>query len=196
MKAYDIEFSHMYSDDHFNIEQIQSIIEVKKIIKTKELNPEDVTLTILIDDYNSTNNSFDQMKFKKLLTDEYGLEIDSLVFESTLIDLANHLLKKIDPNCIHSESFKNKKVYFLSFNNEKISIKEMINGKEKLNCCLLAAAWILYRFGYSTELNSIQNYNLITILPKKYQSNEEKALNILKACNFDELTNKIFYHFF
>jgi hypothetical protein len=172
---YNIEYAHIYTNERFGIEHIKSIKKLHNIInKLKQLNKTYV-LTVLIDEYNPTRHGLDIKGFLEKLN-ELNAKPDFVGFESQLTSYKDLLLKEIKG--------KMKKEY-----------KNYIEKRGKIPCSFLIAIWHLKRLGLipikKGELNNLTKNNnvftaekIITILPKKYQEVEKKALKIIKSTKF------------
>ncbi len=185
--GYNIEYAHIYADKLFGKEQQKSIKELRKTVnRLKRLN-KNYVLTVLIDEYSPSQNRLSIKQFLDKL-DELKSKPDYLAFESQLAPYKDLLLKEMKG--------KIKKEY-----------KTYIKKHGKIPCSLLIAIWYLKRLGLikaeKGELTHLSKNNkpfpakkIITILPKKYQIVEIKALKIIRATRFKKYSAKISNIFF
>ena len=97
------------------------------------------------------------------------------------------------------EKFGKREVLMLRNAEDKIGLMD----SNKPTCSLLIAVWILCRFGvYEIQKarklsdKGFESNNLITILPEKYQSSENKAPSIIEITKYSNLLNKVEYKYF
>lgn len=184
---YNIEYAHIYAGEHFSEMHKKSVAELHKVIeKLKKLN-KNYVLTVLIDEYNARHHNLDIKKFWKQLK-KLKAWPDFVGYESRLIVYKDYLLKEMNG--------KIKKEY-----------ENYIKEHKKLPCSFLIAIWHLKRLRLipikKGELDNLTKNNkvftaekIITILPKKYQEVERKALKIIKSTKFKgwmENIENIFY---
>ena len=184
---FNIEYAHIYADELFGKEHQKSIKELRKIInRLKRLNKSYV-LTVLIDEYSPCQNRLSIKQFLDKL-DELNSKPDYLAFESQLAPCKDLLLKEMKG--------KIRKEY-----------ETYIKKHGKIPCSFLIAVWYLKRLGLikteKGELTHLSKNNkpfsakkIITILPKKYQTVEIKALKIIRATRFKKYLTKISNVFF
>lgn len=141
--------------------------------------------TVLIDDYNEPKQILDVGKFIEWLGERDALP-DFAVMESDLVPLAPLLLERLP--------MEHRKKYEAHF--EKIG---------RINCSFLVAVWQLCRLGAlpAPKLNMLTDAQkpficpkTLTILPRSYETNEHKALDIIKSSSFAECVARIEYIFF
>lgn len=184
---YNIEYAHIYTNEQFGAEQKKSIKELKKIIEQLEMANETYVLTVLIDDYNPSEQTLDIQNFLTQLV-KFKTKPDFVGFESDLAPYAKIIQKELKG--------KIKKEY-----------KNYIKNHSKTPCSLLAATWYLQRLGLIKVKNRklkrliksnkpFAAKNIITILPRKYQSIEEKSLQIIGATKFERYLKNITNIFF
>lgn len=182
---YNIEFAHIYVNENIASEHYQAIKIAKE--KSSELKQQDkgCVLTVLIDDYNSSESILDIDEFLKEL-EISGAKPDYVVYESKLAQYKDRILNEM--------SGKLKKRYL-----------RYINGHNKCPCSFLIAIWHLLRLGFLENGHIIHNIDekpftaqkIITILPQRYAGIEKKALDIIKSTKFKNLVeDKLDYIFF
>lgn len=161
-----IEVAHIYSNEAWGVEQEHSLKIFSKI------NPS-TKPQILIDNYHVSSKSSNLDMIKSLLHKK-GFEAD-LYLEEDLINLGNYF---------NLTTKKTRKGTF--FKNFKIK-KE----NEEYTCVYLTALWYLKQTGF---FNNQKEFFLV-LLPKKYISNEKKALDLVKvlAPDYYSLIGHIFF---
>lgn len=204
MKKVNIEFSHIYSHESFGPEQIQSIEQLKEVIRENKL--DDYSTTILIDDYHSPNNEIDYLALVDQIKN-HKIHVDFIAFESKFCNLVNELICSLPSSCIKTENFKSskKKVVFFKKNNVKIPLMEFSDSHQKVTCVALTCVWILCRLGHfkfpegsivSFSTSAPISKQIIGVLPNKYKHSENKVLEVLKESTFHQSVNQIGYNFF
>ncbi len=184
---YNIEYAHIYADEHFGTEHKKSVEELHKIITKLKQSNKSYVLSVLIDEYNSIRHTLNIKNFLKKL-EQSNSKPDFIGFESRLVKDKDSLLKEM--------SKKIRKEY-----------EEYIIKQGKIPCSFLIALWYLKRLGLlnmkGEELHSISKENkpfiareIITILPKRYQAIEIKALKIIKSTKFKKYLKNIKNIFF
>ena len=82
----------------------------------------------------------------------------------------------------------------------KIGLVEIWEDDIKYSCALLSAAWVLCRLGeekipsdrlVSVRGKSFSAKKIITVLPKEYESSENKSKIILLSAGYEHVLNKI-----
>ena len=203
---YNIEFSHIYSDETFGDEQLRSMQILKKVVSNMEKENKTFVVSILIDEFHPTTFILDEekivSKFKK-----YGITVDFVGYESKFGGVADKVIKNIPKSLLKFELFdkSQKEVLLLRKNKLKIGLKEKSKFGVKHTCALLSASWTLCRLGaFRVPLGSVRNFTgksfdakkTITILPEKYRSVECNVINILNFSKFRSLAKNTKYHFF
>lgn len=203
---YNIEFAHIYADEHFGESQIQSIKVLKKVIKKLDKQNKSYVLGVLIDDYHCVNP---QINIKQLIQkiESFDINVDFIGFESKLTKHVNELIKKLPKEILRIDSFQSpqKEVLTLNCKSHKIGLRVSQYSTIRHTCAVLSAVWTLSRLGiYHLSRNQIRKFsnkpfvakNTITILPKKYKTVEDKVIKIIEKANFDNLLSKINYEFY
>lgn len=115
---YNIEFAHIYADEILGEEQIRSIKILKQVIKKLNKQNKKYVLSILVDDYHSTNS---QININKLIQEikSFGIDVDFIGFESKLIKYADSLIKRIPRNKLSVELFDAPQKKVLMLNHHK-----------------------------------------------------------------------------
>lgn len=117
---------------------------------------------------------------------EQGAMPDYLIFESALVSLAPLLLESLPMA-------------------ERRALEQHFKKIGKINCSFLVAVWQLVRLGV-LPLPSLRKFTpldkpfiaekTITILPRTYERNEQRALGYIKLSPFADYLSKIEYIFF
>lgn len=210
---YNIEFAHIYSDEKIGEEQLKSAEVVKNLVKKLNKQSKTYTLCVLIDEYHPVYSNFDLDKFlthfKKM-----GIPPAYIGYEGELIPAARLLLKQIPEEFLISKKMHTKlkfvkEIISLKTNNKWMKLKELpvVKFQENYTCVLLSAAWSLLRLGLIqskhavritglTDSNPFPGENLITVLPKKYEPVERRALEIIKSTPFESYIKNMKHIFF
>jgi hypothetical protein len=199
-----IEFAHIYGDQFFGEEQHQSVLRLKERLQHKP--QKRITTSILVDDYHCDSFLWNEAEIRALLKNNYGIDVDFIVRESTLAEVAEKIIESFPETSLKWESFKkDKKVFFFINNGIKISLKEIKNKQVKYTCVSLSCAWLLIRLGcYSCPdrcflFNSGEHFQaeeVMSILSEKYKRNEDQVLELIKNTSFSKHSARIRYHFF
>lgn len=183
---YNIEYAHIYSDQDFGEEQVESIKIAKEIIALLNKLNKSYVLSVLIDEYHPIkpkNNIYDFLE----LLDKNGLKPDYIALESKMV--------------------KDSLIVFNEIQNSKLKngYRKYLERKQKSPCSLLTAVWYLKRLG---EIKISENdfiyknkrpfaaEKLITILPQKYKETEKKALDIIISSSYNYHIRDIINLFF
>ena len=189
---YNIEFAHIYADDVFNQEHVESIKILNRIINA-QLNGHEYVTSVLIDEYNPNKEDMilDLDEFLNKIT-LAGANIDYVGFESGMVNLSDEVLSALD-------------------NKTKTKYIKYIKTKGKYPCSLLATSWYLLRLGVLNNLhindkmikglkdNSIDEFSgnrVITIIPSKYKKVEETVIKNIRNSKYSKLANNIELIFF
>lgn len=161
-----VEIAHIYSHESWGSEQEHCLKILSKI------NPA-TKPQILIDNYHvpvKTNN----LPMLKSVLDQKGIAAD-FHLEEDLILLGNYFNLKTKTT--------NKGTFFKNFKIQKE------NGE--YTCLYLTALWYLQQTGFFNQKKEF----FLVLLPKKYQSNEKKALDLVKilAPDYSPLIGHIFF---
>ncbi len=173
MKSLSIEYSHIYTNDKIGEEHELSL----KVLD--ELQKEDASLVIMVDDYSFPDPDFDYTKLFAWLT-ERGHKPDVMIRESQLIPLCDEVLKLMT----------NKKL--------KEEISDYVRAK-KYPCSLFISAWYLLRLGKIESGMFPKEFvaeKLVNILPESFKPFEEKAIDIIRSTKFSDSVNQIGYKYF
>ncbi len=184
---YNIEYSHIYTDEEFGFEQRKSIKILKNVTERLKRAKKSYVLTVLIDEYNSIEPTLSIKNFLGYL-EKFKAKPDFVCYESQLVSSYKLLLKKMIP------SLRKKYVKY-------------IEKHKKIPCSFLIALSYLKRLGLlkirGPELDSLKEPSqpfvakkIITILPRKYQAVEMKALKIIEATRFKRYLENILNIFF
>lgn len=181
---YNIEYAHIYVNETPSREHFDSGWIAKR--KEKELSEQGKTVlsVILIDEYNPKERLLDENALLEHLGKQ-DVAPDFLAYESQLVPHAPILL----------ESIRNPR--WREFNQKKIAEGDVVP------CSLLVAVWYLFRLGIfkingdllkpvnDAKIEDFPAKNIITVLPNRYRSVEEKALNFIAASNYREVSDRI-----
>lgn len=173
MKNLSIEYAHIYTNDKIGEEHELSL----KVLD--ELQKENASLVIMVDDYSFPDPDFDYGELSVWLT-ERGHKPDFIVRESQLIPACDEVLKLIEDK------------------NLKDEIADYVRAK-KYPCSLFIATWYLVRLGKIENPifdRGLVAEKLINILPDSFRPFEEKALEIIRSTKFSDCTDKIEYKYF
>lgn len=200
---YNIEYAHIYLNESFSNEHEYSVRLLKKIIRKINREGKTYNLTVLLDDYNPSESLLDVNDFISQLT-RLNATPCYVGFESKLVPITDFLLEKM--------SGKIKKRY-----------TRYIEKNGRVPCSFLVAAWHLLRLGVvknhrryfkptsevlrgrrATNLtNPVNNKNkpfiankIITILPSRYKTVEEKAIEVIRSTEYKESLKRFTYKFF
>src|SRR3989344_1691131 len=184
LESFNIEVSHIYVDQIFSNEQIQSILYFN-FLKGRLRNCQSC---ILVDDYNPIDNIFNLKQFL-LKLESFDLIPVVVASENRLIDYYETFLQ-----------FLNRK--------EKKNLEQYIEKRKgKIPCSTLIAIWNLVRMGkikVNDDLFLYKNNNfkqfteerLINILQKKFSHSEYKAFQILSKSKYGDLLTKIHHIYY
>lgn len=206
MVDYNIELAHIYSDDEIGEEQELSIREGIKLINRLRGNSESFSVSLLIDNYNTSSFTVGEDQLVDLAK-SHGVSLDFIIHEAELVSLCDLLVKDMDPLAVERVKFLkyNKESLVLKHNGKIIGIKDYFDTHERNTCAALVACWHLARLGvYPMPEDKIRRLSdasfqarrSITVLPKKYKSNEDKVLAILGSTIYKDLVEKIEYIYF
>ncbi len=198
MNDFNVEFGHIYSDQEFGKEQIQSIQRAKKVLQDLEKRRKSFTTVVLIDEYSPIVSTLEETQFLKEMGNK-DLRPDFIAYESNLTAIADKIIESIPKIKLKTESIKGKKVLILITDKKRIGLKDNLG---RHTCSMLIAAWILARLGLfdipikKYGKSSFPGKKLITILPEKYRETEKKVLEILEVTKYKKEVKKVRYEFF
>lgn len=183
MLDYNIEFAHIYINEAFSNEQLNSIYEANRVTTRLIKRKEKFATVILIDNYNTVEKLLNTKDLVKKIEDIANFPLDFIVYEADLVEHKDFLLSKMD-------------------NKKKKSYQKYFNKNGRIPCSFLCAIWYLKRLGFiplgkiDFEPKKFVAREIINILPGKFQEVEKKAMEIIKASKFSESVNRIKYNFF
>ncbi len=180
---YNIEYAHIYTDEKFGRSQEKSVKVLQRFLKRLKNQKKSYSLVVLIDDYHPPKKSFSITKLIKKL-EEFDVKPDFIAFESRLRAKKETFL----------DSFEIKK--------EAKKLNKYFKRKGKISCAFLICIWYLLRLGIipddkklirrvSDSKKPFIGKHVVTILPKKYKSVEEKVIEFLKKTKFKKATKRI-----
>lgn len=182
---YSIEYAHVYSNESFNGEHMESIKVLEKVLEIIKNENKTYNLNLLIDEYHPDGNGLDIPDFINTLKSQNYLP-DFVYLESKLHDDIKILL----------DSFTNKK-HLKTYN-------YYYRKSGKSPCSFLIASWYLKRLG-AIPINGVDIINnkkpfigmkVVNILDKKYQKSENKALELIRCSRFSEYLHQIIYYYY
>ncbi len=201
---YNIELAHIYADQKVGLEQYYGIRIASEFIKKIKNKGRTFVTSVLIDDYNSSVFSLKEEDIIDLAK-ECDVPIDFIAYESKLDSVCDKLIKDIENSGLRTESFPGKTSLIMETKNKKIGIRDYFGNSHKNTCASVVVAWSLCRLGIydlskdtivKLSTNSFIGTNIVTVLPERYESNEEKALAIIKNTPYTDLLRNIEYLFF
>lgn len=206
MVDYNIELAHIYSDEQVGEEQGRSIEEGAKFIKGLIADSKTFSVSLLIDNYSTSSFTVNEQDLISL-ANSHGVPFDFVVLEAMLADLCDLLIRDMDPLAVERVKFPkhNKESLVLKHNGKIIGIRDYFETHERNTCAALIACWHLARLGvYQMPEGKIRRFSnrsfearkSVTVLPKKYKSNEDKALAILGGTIHKDLIRNIEYVYF
>tara|TARA_B100000745_G_scaffold298696_1_gene247922 strand:- start:6747 stop:7286 length:540 start_codon:yes stop_codon:yes gene_type:complete len=168
MKDLSVEYAHIYTNSKISDEQKLSL-EILENIKE-----DNKSLVVLVDDYSFPDPTFNYDEFLAWLS-EHGHKPDLVMRESQLIPLCDQVLQLMEEGEL------------------KESLISYIKTK-KYPCSLFIAAWYLLRLGVlrSSEFPESESASkLINILPKSFESYEDKAREVIATTKYANLLDCI-----
>lgn len=206
LSDYNIEFAHIYADQNFDSEQIESIEVLKKTIAKLIHQKKSFSTSVLIDDYNPQCRNLRENNFINVIK-SYNIPLDFLAYESQLSLISDRVVDDLPKSSLrikHADD-ADRRMLVLESDNGDITLRHYYESYSKNTCALLTACWLLCRLGvYSIPHTAIKNLTtnpfqgkkIITILPKKYEKNENKALEIIRILGKVNILEDIKYVFF
>ncbi|OGD83008.1 hypothetical protein A2165_01525 [Candidatus Curtissbacteria bacterium RBG_13_40_7] len=183
---YNIEYAHIYSDEVFNQEHIESLNVLELILRILKNDNKIFNLNLLVDEYHPDTKSLDIDDFLSKLKYR-GYYPDNLYLESEL----HKDVKLLLDNLTSEKALRDYERYLVK------------HGKSP--CSYLVASWYLKRLGvlpieniksFSNGDNPFAGQRIINILDKKYKANEDKALELIKNSKFAEYLDNIIYYYY
>lgn len=200
-----LEFSHLYIDESISSDNVESINIANSLMSG--INRKTASGIVLLDDIHVEENEFCIFEFIDTLK---GLNapLDHIVFESGLSILADQMIDLFPKHLLSRQHFRkeNKDALVLRISKDKvIGLKTYLEGGEYHTCAILSAAFALGRLGYfdlrDTKIVSltdkpIRSKHAITILDKKYESIELKALQMIDILELSYIRDRMthIYH--
>lgn len=184
---YNIEYAHIYSDEVFNQEHIESLSVLELILRILKNDNKTYNLNLLIDEYHPDDKSLDIDDFLNKLKFR-GYYPENLFLESDL----HQDIKLFLNNVTDEKALRDYDRYFAK------------NGKSP--CSYLVASWYLKRLGLlpvdnikkltDSGTKPFPGKKIINILDKKYKPNEDKALELIKNSKFAAYLDNIIYYYY
>ncbi|MBU0708390.1 hypothetical protein KJ596_01405 [Patescibacteria group bacterium] len=174
---YNIEFAHVYINEEFSREHREAAWLANRVVQGLEKQGKTYSKVILIDDYNPSENMLNEQDFIAQLARNQA-EPEFIAYEASLISLKEKVLEQ------------------LNMKRRKKSIRKYIEQHSRLPCSFLIVIWHLLRLGLIT--NGVEYYRslneeikkpfvgkkLVTILPERLKSVEEKAWEVIDSSLF------------
>jgi hypothetical protein len=182
---YNIEFAHVYVNENFANEHYRAAQIAERRVREIKKQEQSCVLVLLIDDYNPSNFVLNTDNFLERL-DKMGVKPDYVVYESEMVTYGDRVLEELN-NGIRKQYLR------------------YIKKHGKYPCSFLIAIWYLLRLGFLDIKPIIKSlaskpfiaHKIINILPRKYKSVENKALDIINSTRFKDLVkDKIEYIFY
>lgn len=203
---YNIEFAHIYADEQFGNEQVKSIEILKKVISNLEKNNKSFVISVLIDEFHPVVFKLNENEMMEEFL-KYDIAVDFVGYESKLGVVADELINYLPKSMLKLEHFHKpeKEALVLEDHNGKIGLKEEFEFAYRHTCALLSASWSLCRLGiFKIPQDAVHNlgnktfeaHKVITILPEKYRTVEDKVIEIIKSTKFNDVVKNIEYEFF
>lgn len=203
---YNIEFAHIYADEQFDTEQIKSGEILKEVITRLERKNKTFVVSVLIDEFHPVMFKLNEGEMVDELK-KHGISVDFIGYESKLGVVADDLINFLPQSMLKLEHFSKseKEALVLQNHNGKIGLKEEFEFTYRHTCALLSASWSMCRLGIlKIPPDAVRNLsgktfeakNLITILPEKYRSVEDKVVGIVRSTKFNDVILNMKYEFF
>lgn len=203
---YNIELAHIYSDAQIGGEQTFSIEEGAKFVNSLVADSKTFSVSLLIDNYNASTFTVNEQDLINL-SRSHGVPFDFIVYEADLADLCDLLVRDMDSTSIERIKFpKHKKeILAVKHNGKIIGVRDYFGTHSRNTCAALIACWHLARLGvYPMPESKIRRLSdktfqakkTVTVLPKKYEPNENKALAILRNTIHKDLVSNMQYIYF
>jgi hypothetical protein len=173
MKKYSIEYAHIYTNESSKMEHEAYLNILKE--STKDINREDISLVVMVDDYSFPDPSFDYDDFFDWLKTE-EIHPDITIRESQLIPHCDTVIKLISDRRLQSQ------------------IRDYVVSSKKYPCSLFIATWYLIRLWQLPSIlmpEAETAEKLINILPESFLPFEEKWFQIIKNTKYKDLLIKI-----
>jgi hypothetical protein len=187
-----VEFSHIYSDESAGPEHLLGIQHARRELHRLKREGKRTLSLVLLDDLhiNGISRSADEIKAEM---ENLGGHVDVVIRESDILAGVLTFLRNIRPVEVSIESFRkqDKQVLFLNTGDDRVSFGCIKNGAFTPTCALLAAVWHVARLG-EISIDGIPSASrTLTILEKRYQRVECKALAIIKASRYAAALGRI-----
>lgn len=165
-----------------------------------------IVTNVLIDDVGASEAAFRNGLHQIIATAR--TQPDYFCRESKFADAADQIVNSLDPDRLVIRRFKDKTVLMLKSDKGEFGLIDFGQERKKYTCALLSCAWTLARLGaikvnkreaMSSGVRDIVPFicdQTLTILPKAYEANENKVLEIIKLTSFAHLLPKIDYLYF
>lgn len=138
---------------------------------------------------------------------QFGVNVDFIGFESRLVKYADDLIKRIPKSVLSIDLFQSPKKEVLILNHEsgRIGLRESHSFMTRHTCAILSAVWSLARLGfYKLKEEDLKRFSdkpftankIITILPRKYKSVEDKVIKIIESAGLHKFRPKMKYKFY
>ena len=183
---YNIEYAHIYADEVFGQEHIESLNVLELILRIIRNDNKNHNLNLLIDEYHPEDNSLD--------VDDFLNKLKYRGYHPHFLYLESDLHKDVDLFLDNLTSEKHKNEYY-----------KYLDKHGKSPCSYLVAVWYLKRLGalpagnfkkLTDEEIYFPGHKVINILDKKYKKGEDRALELIKNSKFAEYLDNIIYYYY
>lgn len=198
MTDFHIEFGHIYKDQMFAQEQIESIHILKEITSELDKDGSSYQTSVLIDDYHIKRSLWEvpeliaEMKLRDVMP-------DIVVSEGALLQFAEDMIETIPSEYKRMESFRKEKktVTFYVNGDKKFALKDTYADRVEMKCVSLSTVWMMCKLGIIPCGNQMvapiicgegikASDGVITILDKKYMSVESHVMELLDCLGYEE----------
>jgi len=186
---FNIEYAHIYVNEGFNSEHKKAAFLF--VERTKELGElgKSYSSVVLIDDYNPSEHLLSEERFLHLLAKRNAAP-DFVGYEARIVPLVEDVLDAMDDK-------------------DAKSVRRYIVSRGRVPCSFLIVVWHLLRlgeiddkkFGIYHPLDPLIDKpfvgkKLITILPERFKSVEERARDVIGRSQFGGVLDRLDYQFF
>lgn len=202
-----IEFAHIYKDQPFSKEQIESIHLLKRTIDSLEREGKSFITSILIDDYHAKEAKWDDLDLLRNMEKRNAVP-DYLFYEKSFMELANRLVEMIPNQNKRVEHFKKegKDVVFFVDESSKFALQDIYADRVEPKCVTLSCAWILCKLGVFDfpaegflpicQSDAEPCRSALTILPKQFMLVEENVMRLMTALGKEREKQQVQYLFY
>lgn len=186
---FNIEYAHIYVNEGFNHEHQRAARFLNT--KAKELKERGGSYSgvVLFDDYNPSEWLVSEEEFICSLSREKA-KPDFVAYEARLVPLVKGVLELVDKK-------------------DAKGVRRYIESRRRIPCSFLIVVWHFFRLGLindrgidiyrplkSQNKRPFVGESLITVLPDRFRSVEEKARGVIGRSQFGDALDRLEYHFF